>query len=469
MPSPPSPRRPRPTSRSGTLPARALLAVALFPAVLAAACASAPPPPPPAARRAPLAGSIVLRERSYLVDPLEGYPGPAVPAALRERLEAGWSALVEEGDVAAAREAARDLLAASPGLPPAEVLAAQAELAGGDLAAVVRRLVPVGDAAPTYTASQLLLGRAAELAGDVPLSYAAYRAIAAKSPLAFQRTGELHPRALEIVGNRLREALKAGRIEEANRHLDLLRAWAPEETSTLEATRAVALSRGDLAAELAAVKRLAERRAGDTALLERRAELELSVGDPSAGLKIVEGLAERHPGDPALAEKLAAAKFRWRLSLLPQAVRDIGARPDLTRADLAVLIYWLVPQVRYGKATEGRIATDVLDHPQRDEIVRVVNLGILDVDETLHRFSPGAPARRITGLRAMARVLQRFGSAGCLAGDAENPQPSQALACELGARCQLLAADDDCRPGEPLAGSDAVELIRRTLKLLGRS
>jgi hypothetical protein len=410
----------------------------------------------------------VARERSYFLEPLEGYPG-AVDPEVRDRLHAAWAALVEEGDAAAARDALRELAAGGAGLPPAEVLAAEVDFAGGDLAAVVRRLVAVGDATPTYTASQLLLGRAAELAGDVPLAYAAYRAVASRSRLAFQRTGELHPRALEIVGNRLHEALKAGRLDEAGRHLDLLRAWAPDETSTLDAARAVALARGDLAAELAAVKRLSERRAGDTALLERRAELELSVGDPGAGLKIVEGLAERHPQDPALAEKLAAAKFHWRLSLLPQAVRDIGARPDLTRADLAVLLFWLVPQVRYAKPSEGRIATDVLDHPQRDEIVRVVNLGLLDLDETLHRFSPGAPARRAAALRAMERLLQRFGAAACLADGAANPQPSQSPACDLAARCGLLAADDDCRPADPLAGSEAVEMIRQTLKLLGRS
>jgi tetratricopeptide (TPR) repeat protein len=451
-------------------PAHALLATVLVSAALAAACSTAPPPATrPPARRAPPAEAIVARERAYLLPPFEGYPGSLAPEA-RARLRDAWAALVEEGDVAAARDAARDLgEAGERPLPPASVLAAQADFADGDFAAVVRRLVAVGDAAPTYTASQLLLGRAAELAGDVPLAYAAYRAVAARSPLAFQRTGELHPRALEIVGNRLRESLKAGRIAEANRHLELLRAWAPDETGTLEAARAVALSRGDLPAELAAVKRLAERRPGDTALLQRRADLELAVGDPGAGLKIVEGLAEHHPGDPALAEKLAAAKFRWRLSLLPQVVRDIAARPELTRADLATLIYWLMPQVRYAKPSGGRIANDVLDHPQRDEIVRVVNLGLLDFDETLHRFSPGSPARRATALRAMVRVLQSFGGGACLGENAGNPQPSQALACDLASRCGVLAPDDDCQPGEALAGGDAVEMIRRTLKLLGRS
>jgi hypothetical protein len=451
---------------------RAPSATVLCLAVLAAACTTAAPPAPrPPGRRTPPAGAIVLRERAYLLAPLEGYPGSVEPE-VRERLHAGWSALVEEGDLAAGRSAVRDLLSPDSSrrsLPPAEVLAAEVDFAAGDLAAVVRRLVPVGDASPTYTASQLLLGRASELAGDVPLAYAAYRAVAARHPVAFRRTGELHPRALEIVGNRLRDALKAGHIEEANRHLELLRAWAPDESSTLEAARAVALSRGDLAAELAAVKRLAERRVGDTALLERRAELELSVGDPGAGLKIVEGLAERNPRDPALAERLAAAKFRWRLSLLPQAVRDVAARPELSRADLAVLLYWLVPQVRYAKPSGGRIATDVLDHPQRDEIVRVVNLGLLDVDDTLHRFSPASPARRATAVRAMVRVLQSFGGGACLADDAANPQPSQTLACDLAVRCRLLAEDDDCRPADTLAGSEAVEMIRRTLKLIGRS
>ena len=449
-------------------PAHARPAILLLLAVLAA-CATAPPPPAaPPARRRPPADAIVARERAYLLPPLDGYAGDVTPD-LRGRLDRAWSALVDAGAVAAAREAARELGAGEPGaLPPAAVLAAQADFAAGDLAAVVRRLVPVGDAAPAYTASQILLGRAAELAGDLPLAYAAYRAVAARSPLAFQRTGELHPRALEIVGNRLREALKAGRIEDATKNLDLLRAWAPDETGTLEAARLVALSRGDLPAELQAVKRLAERRPNDAALEERRADLELAVGDPGTGLQIVEGLAARHPGDPALAEKLAAAKFRWRLSLLPQGVRDVAARPELTRADLATLLYWLIPQVRYAKPAGGRIATDVLEHPERDEIVRVVNLGLIDLDETLHRFSPAAPARRGTALRALVRVLQGFGGGACL-GDGGDREPSQTLACDLASRCRLLPPDDDCRPGEALSGSDAVEMIRRTLKLLGRS
>src|SRR6185295_15960947 len=226
----------------------------------------------------------------------------------RDRLLNVWRDLVEEGDTAGALRAAAEMLEEDAELAPAQVLTAQVDFAAREDRRVIERLLPVGDAMPTYTASQLLLGRSADHLGDVPLAYAAYRAVAARSPVALKRAGELHPRALEIVSNRLDESLKGQRFDEADRQLSLLRNWAPAETLTFEAARKVALARGDRTAELGAVKELSSRRPADRTLLERRAELELQVGDPSAGLKIVQDLASRHPQDPALAGKLEAAK-----------------------------------------------------------------------------------------------------------------------------------------------------------------
>jgi tetratricopeptide (TPR) repeat protein len=408
-------------------------------------------------------------ERGYLLDPLEGYPGAAKSAAVaerRERIARVQRELVEGADPAsieAARSLASDLAAGDPEFPPAKVLASEADFVAGERKGIVARLLPVGDALPTYTASQMLLGRTAELAGDLPLAYSAYRAVAAKSSLALRRTGELHPRVIEIVGNRLHEALKDKRLDDAGRELTLLLAWAPAETATYEASRAVAVARGDRRAELAAIKSLAGRRPGDRDLLERRSDLELQVGDPAVGLKIIQGLADQNPKDEPIAARLAAAKFLWRLSLLPAKVRDIASKPDLTRADFAVLLYWLIPEVRYGKPSEGRIATDVLDQPQREEIVRVVNLGLLDVDETLHRFSPGSPVRRGTALRSVVRLLSRFVTPqpACL-GDLRSP-------CEAARRCGFVPEGEDCQSNDPFSGEDAVELLRRALALLGRA
>jgi hypothetical protein len=402
-------------------------------------------------------------DRPYLINPLEGYSRTVDPE-LGERMSNLWRDLLEEGDIRGASRATAEMLEEDAELFPAQVLAAQVDFATRDDRRVVERLLPVGDAMPTYTASQLLLGRATERLGDLPLAYAAYRAVAARSPLARKRAGELHSRALEIVSNRLEEALRLQRFDEADKQLDLLRSWAPAETLTLEAARKAALARGDRRAELGAVKELSSRRPTDQTLLERRAELELAVGDPSAGLKIIENLVARHPQDRALAEKLESAKFRWRLSQLPQSVQEIAAKPDLSKADLAVLLYWLLPDVRNSRPTAGRIATDVLDHPYQEEIVRVVNLGLMDVDPTLHRFSPGATVRRGPALRVLLRTLARFGKADCAGGNA-----TTAPVCEAAMACGLLPAEEDCQATAQLSGGESVEIIRRSLKLLGGS
>jgi hypothetical protein len=441
-----------------------LLAAALG----AAACTSAGPAPPSAPTRPePRPLDLPAAERPFVVDPLQGYPREVDPAR-RGRVEEAFRALLDEGDVIGARQTAAELAREAPGFHPAQVLAAQAAFAAGENRAVIERLLPLGDELPGYTASQLLLGRAAERAGDVPLAYAAFRSVASRSPAAFQRAGELHPRAVEIVSRRFGEALRQGEIAEAERQLALLSDWAPGQDAALEAARALAAARGDRRAELAAVREIAAARPDDRALLERRAELELEVGDPGQGLAIAREIAARHPDDPRAAERLESAKFRWRLTLLPAAVREVAAAPELTKGDLAVLLYWLVPDIRTSRPSSGRIATDVLDHPHKEEIVRVAGLGLMEVDPTLHRFSPGAPVRQSGALRVLFRILASFGGAGeqgiCTGGP---PAGGNEAVCEAAAACGLLPGLDACRPGEPLSGSEALELIRRTLDRLG--
>jgi hypothetical protein len=467
MPSPPFPRRlPHPEVRRR--PGRRIAAAAILGVLLAAAlaCTSAPPPSPPVRQPAPQAPeplALDAADRPYVINPLEGYTREA-DAQLRDRLEGVWHDLVDTGDTAGALKAATEMLEASPDFLPAQVLAAQVDFAAGENTHVVTRLLPVGDALPTYTASQLLLGRAAERLGDVALAYSAYRAVAARSSLALKRAGELHPRAMEIVSHRLDESLRAQKVDEAQKQLSLLQSWGPSETITLEAARKVALARGDRAAELAAVQEIAARSPGDRTLLERRAELELEVGDPSIGLKIVQDLAARDPKDPALARKLESAKFRWRLSQLPRDIQEIAAKPELSRGDLAVLLYWLVPQVRNSLPTAGRIATDVLDNSHREEIVRVVNLGLMDVDSTQHRFYPGSPLRRGQALRVVVRTLARFGAAACA-----NQNPEGGDICDVSSGCGLLVSGEDCEASSPVSGAAGVEILRRSLKLLGGS
>ena len=121
-----------------------------------------------------------------------------------------------------------------------------------------------------------------------------------------------------------------------------------------------------------------------------------------------------------------------------------------------------MPQVRNSRPTAGRIATDVLDNSHREEIVRVVNLGLMDVDPTQHRFYPGSPVRRGQALRIVLRMLARFGAASCANGNAEGGD-----VCDVSQGCDLMSPGDDCDAASALSGTGSVEILRRSLKLLG--
>ena len=462
---PPDPRRP---------PDVAYRRAALLPLLLTAALAltgcpsggrrPAPEPPPPAAAF----GAVPVAERPFVVPPLEGYPLVSAPDPAA-RVREAWADLVRTGDAEAAREAAADLLAGDPGFHPARVLAAQADYLAGEAAAALDRLEPVVQELPAYTAAQLLRGRAAERLERIPEAYAAYLAAAEASAAAAERAELLRGRTLEIVGNRLTDALARGRLEDAAAALGRLERWAPEAEATLEGALALAAARGDRRSELAAVARLLERSPERRDLLVRRAELELEVGDASQGLQILQRLADERPADRELQEKLEQAKFRWRLTLLPAEVQEIARRGELTRGDFAALVHWLVPRVRTARAPVGRIAGDILEHPRRDEIARVVNLGLMDVDPTLHTFGPGRAVRRSTALLALLRAVATLGQpAACLPPaqiDALGRSPSQETVCAAAARCGLLGEPADCLPGAPLSGGEALELVRRALRL----
>lgn len=391
-----------------------------------------------------------------MLPPGAGYP-MSVDLQRASRLQDGYRALVERGDSIAAEQTAAALLAQDAGFHAARVLLAQARFLAHDFAAVVTALGPVAAELPQYGACQLLLGRAEEELGNLPAAYAAYRATA-DLPLAAERAAAILPAASVALAREVVDAAGKGRTEAAAAGLVRLMAWAPEADETLEASAAVARAKGDLGGELVAVRRLAARRSTDRALLERRGELESEVGDPAVAMQVFEGLLEKSPGDGRLRDRLAEARFRWRLELLPSQVRDATRHPQTTRADLALLLYWLVPEVRYGRPAAPHIATDVLDHPAREEIVRVINLGLLDIDETVHRFLPERSATRIEMLAALDRILARRGARCAAEGRGAGGW------CAVAVACGVLPGAEECLPSAPLSGSEAVRFIRRAIE-----
>jgi hypothetical protein len=113
-----------------------------------------------------------------------------------------------------------------------------------------------------------------------------------------------------------------------------------------------------------------------------------------------------------------------------------------------------------------RIATDILESQNREQIARVLNLGLMDVDETLHKFNPDRSASQGEALAAVLRLLAGRGSVACLQGlSARNV--SREAACALAAGCGLVGERAACLPGGPISGSEAADLIQRALGLGG--
>lgn len=437
---------------------RALAAVAVLTAF--AACTSAPPPAPPP--RLPAA------VEPYLLDPLSGYPLTA-DRALVEAVAGGHRQLRATADPAAAEAVAQGVLEQDPGFHPAIVLHAQAAAVGDRPQAAVELLQPIADELPGYLAAQLLLGWASEALDDVVGAYQAYQRIEGIDRRAAERAERLRPRALEVVVNRIDQALIQGRVEQAEALHDDLVAWQPEGQPTAETAWWIAVARQDAVAEHAALEQLLRLDDSRRDVLERLAQLEVEAGRLQAGISRLETLAARFPDDPAIVESLERAKFRWRLQLLPRPVQALAAAAELDRADLAVLIYWLIPEVRHAELTNPPIATDILDHQRRDEIVRVLNLDLMRIDETLHRFAPERPASRVQVLTALLTLLRRAGPPlACLerlGGVDLGAAPT--LVCTTAARCGLLAEEADCLPSAAVSGPEALELLRRTLDLFG--
>lgn len=424
--------------------------------LLVVSCASTGPAPQ----------EVVPREdRYFLVSPLTEFPRSVGPTTKR-RIEEAYSELVSVGNHLAANEVAADLLSRDPDLAPATVLEAQSAFIQRDFEKALAELQPIVEEYPEYVAAQLIYGRGSEKLGNLVEALEAYGGISQGSELARSRVVDLTPRAAEIMALRIEDALARGQTGAAKEELDRLWAWAPEEDRTLEVAAEVAKATGEKQVELGVLRILAGRRPEDRDLEARRAELELEIGDPAAGMRVYEDLAERYPDDPELAEELVRARFLWRTQLLPPDVREMAGRPELTRADFAVLVYWLFPEVRYGSVGGARIANDILEHPQREQIVRVVNSRILDVDSSLHRFEPYRSVRRHEALSAMLRLLDRkLPPLSCMGG--VSPPVSSRGVCVTAAACGLIASESDCLPTAPVAGQEALEFCRLTQEFMG--
>ena len=422
------------------------------------ACASSAPSGDPT----PLSGL----ETRYLRSPLLDVP-VGVPFA--SSLGPAYDAMLMGSSTVQARRVASEVLTLSPETLPARLLLAQADFVDGRFAVARERLDPWVREHRDYFPATLLWARLAELDGDVVSAYEAYRAISSRTTAAAAAAADLKDGATEEVLEALRGSAGGLRAAAARRYARLLEEWSPSSDAAHEAKWRVAQATGDALVELEALRELASSGFSDPRWVERRAELELTDGDAQVALRMFEDLVAEDPGDSEKMDNLARARFRWRLQVLPEDVVVLTEAAELTRADFAALLYWLVPGVRGGAPGSGRIATDILDLPtrRRREIARVVNRELMGIDPIRHRFYP---ARSLTRAEALAGLLEVFSQdrprSACVSLAAGISSLSVAAICEYAARCGLLSEVAACLPEATVSGQDTQQLLRRGLVVL---
>lgn len=400
---------------------------------------------------------------------------PSVEPLLRAQIQNAYLSFDQGRSPAEVETVAQKLLTAAPGAPPAVVLLAQAEYLDGRYQAAADRLRPLLAGAPgqpPYAAAALLGGRLYERLGDRLAAFEAYESVAGLDATAAAKVAELGAEAFGLLAGKAEEAVAAGRFDEAEGQLARLdelarlKSLMPGQKRILEIRLAIHRGRGQVREEIAVLRQL--RPLDDSpALRQRLGELEVELGDVKAGLEIFESLLRESPSDPALLAQVDRAKFRWRLERLPQRVQQIARKSELSRADLASLLYWLLPPVKHSPVVAPPIAGDILNHPAQQEILRVTDLDLMDVDETLHRFNPDAGTTRRATLAALLALLARQ-RIPCVAGE-PLAKDARGWVCRKSVECGLIGDESQCQPATPISGSAAVDLLKACLDRLGDS
>lgn len=427
---------------------RAILIVAAA-ALFTAACAT---PPPPAT--APAASSAPVDR--YLIDPRTGYTGQTSPTTAK-RFDDAWRAILS-GDYTTARKRLDEIRQKEPGYVPAQLADAAIALRQEHADAARPIIEQVLSRRPHYTAAEVYAAEIAIAENRTREAHELYRDVASREgapPFAAERERELQTRLFDQLYN---AALAA-----------------PGEESVRLLREALAITPGATAARILLVQKLvaqhdyeAARRELEPVLntadvdrpevQEALAEIDVSRGRYESAIARYDRLARR---DRKYASRLDEVKQQFAEANMPPQFRRAVESESITRADLAVIMYWKVASVRFASNLAAPpIATDIGETPGREEIVRAMALGIYQVDPVTRRVGPYSTVNSGGLARVAARLLTMRG-ASCARGAGSDAQ-------KILAACAIVDPTMGAGAEAPVSGRGAASVMEQVDKALSR-
>jgi tetratricopeptide (TPR) repeat protein len=389
----------------------------------------------------------------YLIDPRTGAEA-TLPATVASKFEAAWRYVVAGNEMEAERRLA-DIQKTNPDLLPVMLAHAAMDIKGGRFDDASAAVAEVLARSPESLAARVYEAEIAVRRGQTRPALDLYQAIAARADapgIANERVGQLR----DALFNELYAAAQNAPDPEAAR---LLREALMINAGATEA-------RVLLAQKLLAQKRYDEARkeldpllntiADRAEIQEMLAEIEVGRGRYQEAIVRYDRLARRTK-DPRYERRLEEIKQEWSAANMPAHFRDALESVALTRAELATLLYWTVPSVRFAQNLGSPpIAVDIEDVQGREEMIRAIALGLYEVDPVTRRVSPFRPvnAGRLSAL--LARVLTLRGAA-CARGLS---QDKVLAACEVTDPLATYSAD------AAVTGRDAQKMLEQLAKKL---
>lgn len=410
---------PAPSSRRGGWSAAptAACTLALF-ASLAGGCA----PPPPAATGLPPAADGAFAYR----DPRTGAPPPPLSARDARSLDAALASF-RRGDAAGAMKSLQEKRSKGEPAPVSFALVAvYVDLAGGDVEKARPALAALTAAHPTWIAAVEADADLAVADGRAADALERYRALVRLAPKDLRAQGRAEALRAQVAAQRRLEAenaLASGDLDAARRAAHALLQLEPASPAGLVLLGRAAAAGGRADDAWSWAKEARKRAPSDPAVAAFAADAARKAGRWADAAGLYEGLAAT---DPSFVPKAEEARVEFRVQNLPEAARLAAESQRLTRAQLASLLWWTVPEVRDALVPPGgEIAVDVVDRADRGLLVRAIGLGFFAVSPETHRVGADSAVSRseMAGvLRKIALLAGRGRSLkGCLAPEPTTP------------------------------------------------
>ena len=269
---------------------------------------------------------------------------------------------------------------------------------------------PVDPSSPEVRAAALAAGAEDDAkAGRLRDALEAFRDAARLAPgqaRYHERAGEVRAAYVATLRAEAESALVREDLAAARREALALVEVAPESPAGYHVLASAAEAEGKFEDAWAAAQTAHARAPADVSLTEALAGLALKTSRFAEAEDLYGGLAK---DDPSLREKQAAARLEFQIQNLPAKARKTVASPRVTRAQLAALLFMLVPEVASARVPPGGdVAVDVVDRPERAPLVKAIALGFFPVARGTHLVGADVPVFRgeMPGhLRRLAALL----------------------------------------------------------------